>query len=164
MKNHLFIHDDAQKSELKFVPEEMISTLFLEGGIMYEGKEILKDFVCSYCRKVFERKHSKDRHEKSHSGEKINETKIEVVIKDVQTEDQPEVQETNGAIFKCKLDCTDTFSSPQRLLEHKRIGNHSGKFFFTCSECPQKFSSTKVMKNHNCILIPNTNIRFNTSG
>ena len=161
MTSHLFIHDDARKSELEFVPEEMMATLILEGGIMYEGKEIMKDFVCSYCRKVFDRKHSKDRHEKNHSGEKLNECKMDVLIKDVAIEVEPEIQKSASAIFKCKLDCTDKFPTLKQLLEHTLKGNHNGTFFFTCSKCPQKFSSTKVMKNHTCLLIAKTDIEEN---
>ena len=161
MTNHLFIHDDARKSELTFLPDEMMATLDLEGGIMYEGKEIMKDFVCSFCRKVFDRKHSKDRHEKNHSGEKLGESRMDVVIKDVHIEVEPEIHKSESAVFKCQLDCTDKFSSLKQLLDHTQKGNHNGTFFFTCSKCPQKFSSTKVMKNHTCLLIANTDIEEN---
>ena len=50
----------------------------------------------------------------------------------------------------CILDCSKRFNSKESLDVHKEKGDHDGAFFFSCDQCPKKFSSTKDMRNHMC--------------
>ena len=148
MLEHLQVHDDARKSEERFLKEDLKMKLMLEGHIMFEGRKVLMEHVCPHCSKVFQKRRGKERHEQIHLNEKnpgLDTKSKSMVKKDVKME-QIKMEQT----YSCKLDCIKSYYSEIDLSKHMERADHVGGFFFTCADCPKKFASTKTMKTHIC--------------
>ncbi len=73
---------------------------------------------CAYCDKTFHRKYHKERHERSHTGEKP---------------------------FQCSY-CGDKFITGNHLKRHEMI--HRGEKPFMCNLCPMSFARNEHLKEH----------------
>ena len=155
MLEHLQIHDDARKSEERFLSEEFFDKLNKGGQVMLEGRKITTDQVCQHCAKVFQIKESKLRHEKNHFNEKKHAKAMALSM--LGNDTRPKAEKAvklekikMEQIYSCTLDCNKSYYSEIDLATHMERADHEGGFFFTCAKCPKKFASTKTMKNHIC--------------
>ena len=62
MMNHIVVHDEARKTQNRFLPQEMWHLLETETTFEFEGREVRTDSICEVCGKIFEQPTMKRRH------------------------------------------------------------------------------------------------------
>ena len=62
MMNHIVVHDEARKTQNRFLPQEMWHLLETETTFEFEGREVRTDCICEVCGKIFEQPTMKRRH------------------------------------------------------------------------------------------------------
>ena len=62
MMNHIVVHDEARKTQNRFLPQEMWHLLEAETTFEFEGREVRTDSICEVCGKIFEQPTMKRRH------------------------------------------------------------------------------------------------------
>ena len=62
MMNHIVVHDEARKTQNRFLPQEMWHLLESETTFEFEGREVRTDSICEVCGKIFEQPTMKRRH------------------------------------------------------------------------------------------------------
>ena len=146
------------------------------GKVNFDGEVLDKSVVCSFCYKIFLWSNSKVRHEKLHADiNKHNQIMKSLYDKDIIVKidsiHSPVLDKVIENIGQIRIDksveipnmaSNDTiipiFSLKNEVHETKKIEDNSFVFSFNCTKCPEKFLSSKRLRNHIC---KNTNTSKN---
>ena len=62
MMSHIVVHDEARKTQNRFLPQDMWHLLETETTFEFDGREVRTDSICEVCGKIFEQPTMKKRH------------------------------------------------------------------------------------------------------
>ena len=62
MMSHIVVHDEARKTQNRFLPQDMWHLLESETTFEFDGREVRTDSICEVCGKIFEQPTMKKRH------------------------------------------------------------------------------------------------------
>ena len=118
--NHIVVHDEARKTQNRFLPQDMWYLLETETTFDFDGREVRTDSICEVCGKIFEQPTMKKRHVSQVCFLKPTIDILLLLIFQVHEGEKP---------FKCdQPGCTRSFTSKAGLERH--LNDHTGDVFF----------------------------------
>ena len=156
MLGHLSVHDDARKSEERTLPEDLVIKMKEDGKVVFQGKDLTQDLVCSFCNKIFDRRGGKERHERETDCEKKQQRKkFSISRQDVDKDENSSKEEIPAKLeteeeknlFPCQ-DCGRSLPSADSLDIHMKIHLEQNVVPCTAWNCTATFPTQKELLDH----------------